>query len=440
MRGYKPGSPVFSTYAVGAGGSARRQNGATRPLGGDFALPVIAILGTASAAAIVSVLFEGQTATTSGPQPGRGDAASGVHSDGRPVGGREAVFSTRFDSSPLIPDGAQQPKSPDIQPARPAGDGRRELPFLTVLQTNRSEPASQAVPESRVNPVSPDAGLPRQPLFASESLPGPQEGLPCVTTCVASEPLEPTAGLVSAVAPDESPGEALVSGPNDASEGALPGGAGPIDSAAVAVEADARAESGLLTDARPTLLVEPSGELIATATDPGARETPAAETDLALSDPGGGREETTAAFEESATIRPDAAESASGSTIPDHLARISERYSAVPASESSPEDQAAAVQSDPASPQLPPGETAIAVGIDGLSSSTVIVQDDELVAIRLGELVSLLEDRFDHPLYVWMKSSAAASKFVTAETLAAAGISTRYDAQRKQIVFSTTGE
>jgi hypothetical protein len=55
----------------------------------------------------------------------------------------------------------------------------------------------------------------------------------------------------------------------------------------------------------------------------------------------------------------------------------------------------------------------------------------------LGDLVSLFEDRFDHPLYVWMKSSAAASKFVTVETLAAAGIRAHYDAERKQIVFST---
>ena len=66
----------------------------------------------------------------------------------------------------------------------------------------------------------------------------------------------------------------------------------------------------------------------------------------------------------------------------------------------------------------------------------VILRDDALVAIELGALVSMFEDRLDRPLFVWLRSSATASKFATAETLAAAGIRTKYDPQRKQIVFS----
>lgn len=89
-------------------------------------------------------------------------------------------------------------------------------------------------------------------------------------------------------------------------------------------------------------------------------------------------------------------------------------------------------------------DTAPAQGVgspvDGLhtgeSTSRVVVHDNELVAIELGELISLFEARLDRPLFVWMRSSAAASKFVTAETLAAAGIKATYDPASKQLVLT----
>nr|WP_166180545.1 hypothetical protein [Altererythrobacter segetis] len=71
-----------------------------------------------------------------------------------------------------------------------------------------------------------------------------------------------------------------------------------------------------------------------------------------------------------------------------------------------------------------------------VSESSLIVHDNELVAIRLGDLVSLFEDHFDRPLFVWMTSSSAASKFVSLKTLAAAGIQAKLDPATQQVTFS----
>jgi hypothetical protein len=59
-----------------------------------------------------------------------------------------------------------------------------------------------------------------------------------------------------------------------------------------------------------------------------------------------------------------------------------------------------------------------------------------MVAIKLGELVSLFEDHLDRPLYVWMTSSSVASKFVSLKTLAAAGIKATFDPDTRQLTFS----
>jgi hypothetical protein len=74
------------------------------------------------------------------------------------------------------------------------------------------------------------------------------------------------------------------------------------------------------------------------------------------------------------------------------------------------------------------------------STATLVIHDDELVAIQLGQLISLFETRLDRPLFVWMKSSSAASKFVTRETLAAAGIKANYESGSKWLVLSAENE
>jgi len=68
--------------------------------------------------------------------------------------------------------------------------------------------------------------------------------------------------------------------------------------------------------------------------------------------------------------------------------------------------------------------------------STIIVRDDTLVAIKLSELISLFQNHFDRPLFVWLRTSSSASKFVTPETLASAGIRTHFDRAERRLVLS----
>lgn len=76
-------------------------------------------------------------------------------------------------------------------------------------------------------------------------------------------------------------------------------------------------------------------------------------------------------------------------------------------------------------------------GQDGtLGVSSVEIAEGDLVSIKLGDLISLFEDRLDRPLFVWMSSSMAAEKYVTPETLAAAGLAVSFDPARGQVVLT----
>lgn len=66
------------------------------------------------------------------------------------------------------------------------------------------------------------------------------------------------------------------------------------------------------------------------------------------------------------------------------------------------------------------------------------IHDGELVSVRLSELISLFEDKLDRSLFVWLKTSAAAEKFVTPGTLEKAGIRLSYDAETRQAILSVT--
>ncbi|WP_152980362.1 hypothetical protein [Tsuneonella troitsensis] len=66
------------------------------------------------------------------------------------------------------------------------------------------------------------------------------------------------------------------------------------------------------------------------------------------------------------------------------------------------------------------------------------IHDGELVSVRLSELISLFEDRLDRSLFVWLKTSAAAEKYVTSETLAKAGIRLTYDNTTRQAILSVS--
>ena len=67
---------------------------------------------------------------------------------------------------------------------------------------------------------------------------------------------------------------------------------------------------------------------------------------------------------------------------------------------------------------------------------TFQISDNQLVSVELGELISLFEDKLDRPLFVWLKTSANANKFVTPETLARAGIHLSYNEGSGQVILS----
>jgi hypothetical protein len=73
-----------------------------------------------------------------------------------------------------------------------------------------------------------------------------------------------------------------------------------------------------------------------------------------------------------------------------------------------------------------------------LGSSSAVIGEDQLVSVRLGDLISLFQDKLERPLFVWMSTSSAATRFVTPETLAAAGLNVHFDAERRQIVLGVS--
>lgn len=418
MRGDQPGSPVLSTYTVGNGPPARRTT--------NLAYPVAAILGTVSAAAIVTLAFDSEAPTASEQQSGTSDQAPRAMAEGPAAIMADAAPSPSFETLPVA--------GPEIPPpglATARGEGATEardraLPYLSVLQSTAAEPAARPTGERRAN-LAPRADPPREPMLARAEAPS-QSAAGCVGDCLAGEaPGDEPESRPANAGPELAAGQAI---------GPPPTEAGPImaDLAAAPgpIAVDSGPDAALLADARPAVLIEPAGGAGAAPAAPVAEPAAPLIAPASPTAEPAGPSQVAAAGASSNAVASDSA--APSTTIQRHLARIGERYSAASTAAPRPPVADTAAQSTPESPG---GASAVAVGIDGLSSSTVIVQEDELVAIRLGELVSLLEDRLDHPLYVWMKSSAAASKFVTAETLAAAGIHTRYDPQRRQIVFST---
>ena len=119
-----------------------------------------------------------------------------------------------------------------------------------------------------------------------------------------------------------------------------------------------------------------------------------------------------------------------------HLARVKERY----------DDTAhqALGGPDAKGPETAP-DALVGPSLSGAPlaqklGSTIIVQDNDLVAIKLSELISLFESRLDRPLFVWMSTASAASKFVTTDTLASAGIKAHYDSGSRRLVLSLSAE
>ena len=81
------------------------------------------------------------------------------------------------------------------------------------------------------------------------------------------------------------------------------------------------------------------------------------------------------------------------------------------------------------------GNGAITQAAISLASSA-----DGTIQLRLGDLIALLEDRMERPLFVWLSSAESASKYVTFDTLRAAGIGVDYDPVRNHVVLSIAEE
>ncbi len=117
-----------------------------------------------------------------------------------------------------------------------------------------------------------------------------------------------------------------------------------------------------------------------------------------------------------------------------HLDRVRNRYAPVGGTEKHGAAQGRTAAQSATKPSQINSTSSVAVTTK--SGSSMIVHDNEFVSIKLGELISLFEAKLDRPLFVWMKSSSAASKFVTADTLAAAGIMTSYDPVSQRLVLT----
>jgi hypothetical protein len=433
MRDDKVASPVISTYAVGGDSPAPRR-------GAGLALPVMVILGTASVAAIVSVSFEGETPITADQTPREASpAAKKPQSIARAPDQTRPNISVSLEGPPLVADAT--PATPRRNP------GAQDLPRLSVLQPNTGAPVARPASPTRGTSPGRLASRPGRSTAPPEQAP-PSLAASCGPACDDPAGSRPAPSDESAQlgAPLNEAAVPLVA--DDYGELAdLANGTELVAPDLAVAPLDEQVPPILLADSRPALS---AGTVGPTVTDSGpepaqlaAAEARAGEFAGPLDESGDGAEDDEARFQPStpAVSEPGpAAEEGAGTSIPQHLARIGERYAAVPAVEPAAPGPSA-IAGDAAETEQPAYvESSVALDLGEATGSSVIVQDDELVAIRLGELVSLLEDRLDHPLYVWLSSSAVASKFVTAETLAAAGIRTRYDPQRRQLVISTTGE
>jgi hypothetical protein len=245
------------------------------------------------------------------------------------------------------------------------------------------------------------------------------------------------------------------------------GGGGVLRSPASGLVSDDGPVSALLADAQPSSLIESAGEPIfaeakgshspavrGTESDGQPQSVPLESPRLDVQVAAGveriaphriAREDAaisaTSRTSEPAQLEEPVRAAEPGEAIAYHLERISARYAAaVPGDRTAFEERGENLAAERLAGVPTTSASGSVASAEVPSVAPIVVQDDELVSIKLGELISLFEDRLDRPLYVWMKESKAASKFVTVETLAAAGIGAKYDAQRKQLIFSVAAD
>lgn len=430
MRGDKLPLPPISTYAFSCPGAPVQDPVVARPVFRRLGSPLIAV-GGASALVAMGVAWKG------GPlEFGAGEVDSeGLGSAAGPG------FSFQNEHSEEAGSGLSERGFASVRDEK--SGNLEDLPILGVLQSRAQLRADrQATPQAR-----PENGAVRFKLVMVQDSPVPAASR-CDRGCaVESEVGSPEAAFVGAgiEEPEVAGSETvLMDGQLElASTAEAMGAAG----SAPAIKADLAGE--LLVDAQPSVLLEAPAVLAVQEAPVASVSVPEGQAAFSGAQVDAGPAQVTA-LEEGSQIRArspgDAADERE--RLARHIARIGERYPpvssaevAVNPSETPPEAEAASSSQGIQRTARDGSEWSSAgLRIPDSSVSSAIIVDDELVAIRLDDLVSLLEDSFDRRFYVWMRSSAAASKFVTSETLAAAGIVTSYDPVRKQLVFAAVAE
>lgn len=419
MRGDGLAPPIISTYAVGDRARSPASAGGLRRL----VLPAVAMLGTASAGALVWAWPETKTREGSGPLDGGENTSLAERTDSRSANSAAAPgFSFQIESSQFAANLLTSSASSNANPSQPAVHARAKAPARDDIRL--AAPAPVPATQDRIPLVAPAYG--------------------CLPGCSGNQSDPADVGRRSGDLEVDPPSLAPLDG--HLADASSPGNLATAAEAAgvppIGVAAEKAPESDLRIDAVPAVLAGPAGE--PTAAEAEADAPVDLETDLALGDAGvpapeADKSETSSSAEQIEaepieTIADSPAQRPSDA-IALHLQRIGERYSSAPSAE--PASVAEKPDGLPDRPADRPdaGAPVASTAMDAPTGG-VILRDDALVAIELGALVSMFEDRLDRPLFVWLRSSATASKFATAETLAAAGIRTKYDPQRKQIVFS----
>lgn len=454
MRDDRTVSPAFSTYAVGGRRPSSRTPLSARIKGQRGTGPAIAVVVTASAIAITFAAGAEWTDEPAGSLGMEREAAAPRDTSGFSTSG----FSFGAESSGPSPIGVGRDSSSSV---RAQSQGKEHLPRLATASIDIS-----AISRKRM------AAVAEESLPIKKTPPAVAFANNCEPPC--SAPEHEGAGTKGELA---APGQISSGSSLTASDWSDAGAVqqqsaradAPIVRSSTGLVVDAMPETALLADLQPASLVAPAGDLVAgtpAVERPLAAEARASASETTMSPLGSEDsmpqatpvEQAGLAASDFASARPEAPKLGQSTehnggqpleqdhsseptrAIAHHLERIGSRYAAGPETPTR------------AAPDLPPrdatGQLAVAraddavsvVIADRLGAAPAVIKDDELVSIKLRDLVSLFEDRLERPLYVWMKQSETASKYVTVETLAAAGIGAKYDPQTRQVVLDVTDQ
>lgn len=452
----------FSTYAVGGARSPHLEARWGSWNGRKFVFPILAMFGTVSAVAITFASAERETPQAS---IAAGDGSADASNFAAKQAGRVAKpgFSIKIDSG-------QFAKAPEnLLAPLIVSEAKTEAGLASREGTLARAPQTRIVQPPAASPLPSESIRNGGKLALRRASDRPRvsfAAVDCAADCITfdGENSTPLSSMVrhEAVQPLHDAGE-LTSTGKGGSPREEPVAPSLSDVAVPRPMGDLLPQSVIIADEQRPALVQVAGELgTADTTVDGAKEGAPADSSAMGADPiegtpvrstksdtevrrGGIVASSSADNPPARVLSPSSSPRTGDAAVPNseaakavkaHLRRIEERYSASRAApEPDTKDGQLARVGDSGLRSVATTTAPVAVPRQATQPSLVI-HDDDLVAIRLGELVSLFEDHFDRPLYVWMSSSAAASKFVSLQTLAAAGIEAKYIPETNQLVFS----